>query len=44
MDITALNEKIRRESEFIDALFNEIGKTIVGQKMMLERLVVGMLG
>ncbi len=44
MDITALNEKIRRESEFIDALFNEIGKTIVGQKMMLERLVVGLLG
>lgn len=44
MDITALNEKIRRESEFIDALFNEVGKAIVGQKMMLERLVVGMLG
>ncbi|MHB8905862.1 MAG: AAA family ATPase [Melioribacteraceae bacterium] len=44
MDITALNEKIRRESEFIDVLFNEIGKTIVGQKTMLERLVVGLLG
>ncbi len=43
MDITALNEKIRRESEFIDILFNEIGKTIVGQKAMLERLVVGLL-
>lgn len=44
MDITALNEKIRKESEFIDILFNEIGKTIVGQKQMLERLVVGLLG
>lgn len=44
MDITALNEKIRKESEFIDVLFNEIGKTIVGQKQMLERLVVGLLG
>ncbi|NJD22886.1 MAG: MoxR family ATPase [Melioribacter sp.] len=43
MDITALNEKIRRESEFIDVLFNEISKTIVGQKSMLERLVVGLL-
>ncbi|MEW6702749.1 MAG: MoxR family ATPase [Bacteroidota bacterium] len=43
MDITALNEKIRRESEFIDVLFNEIGKIIVGQKAMLERLVVGLL-
>ncbi|MBI1938476.1 MAG: AAA family ATPase [Ignavibacteriales bacterium] len=44
MDITALNEKIRRESEFIDILFTEIGKVIVGQKQMLERLVIGMLG
>ncbi|KAF0151494.1 MAG: ATPase associated with various cellular activities AAA3 [Ignavibacteria bacterium] len=44
MDITALNERIRKESEFIDILFNEIGKTIVGQKQMLERLVVGLLG
>lgn len=44
MDITALNEKIREESEFIDVLFNEISKTIVGQKQMLERLVVGLLG
>jgi MoxR-like ATPase len=43
LDITALNEKIRKESEFIDILFNEIGKTIVGQKAMLERLVVGLL-
>lgn len=44
MDITALNEKIRKESEFIDVLFNEVSKTIVGQKHMLERLVVGLLG
>jgi len=44
LDITALNEKIRKESEFIDVLLNEIGKTIVGQKAMLERLVVGLLG
>ncbi len=44
MDITELNEKIRRESEFIDILFNEIGKVIVGQKQMLERLVIGLLG
>ena len=43
LDITTLNEKIRKESEFIDILFNEIGKTIVGQKAMLERLVVGLL-
>jgi len=43
LDIAALNEKIRRESEFIDILFNEISKVIVGQKQMLERLVIGLL-
>jgi MoxR-like ATPase len=43
LDITALNEKIRKESDFIDVLFNEISKTIVGQKTMIERLVVGLL-
>lgn len=44
MDITALNERIRRESEFIDTLLNEVGKVIIGQKQMLERLVIGLLG
>jgi MoxR-like ATPase len=44
LDITALNEKIKQESAFIDLLMNEIGKTIVGQKAMVERLIVGLLG
>jgi len=44
VDITVLNEKIKNESAFIDLLFNEIGKVIVGQKAMVERLVVGLLG
>lgn len=44
MDISALNEKIKQESAFIDLLMNEIGKVIVGQKAMVERLVVGLLG
>ncbi|MGD8780587.1 MAG: MoxR family ATPase [Ignavibacteria bacterium] len=43
MEITELNEKIKRESEFIDVLFNEIGKVIVGQKHMVERLIIGLL-
>ncbi|MBZ0183925.1 MAG: MoxR family ATPase [Melioribacteraceae bacterium] len=43
MEITELNEKIKRESEFIDTLFNEIGKVIVGQKDMVDRLVIGLL-
>lgn len=44
MEITELNEKISKESEFIDVLLAEIGKVIVGQKEMVERLVVGLLG
>ncbi len=43
MDIAALNEKIKQESSFVDLLFDEIGKVIVGQKAMVERLVVGLL-
>lgn len=43
MEITELNEKIKRESEFIDTLFAEMGKVIVGQKEMVERLVIGLL-
>lgn len=44
MDIAELNEKIKNESAFIDLLVNEIGKVIVGQKEMIERLIVGLLG
>jgi MoxR-like ATPase len=42
-DIKAINEKIQKESAFIDVLQLEIGKTIVGQKYMVERLLVGLL-
>jgi MoxR-like ATPase len=44
LDISALNEKIKQESAFIDLLMNEIGKVIIGQKAMVERLIVGLLG
>ncbi len=43
VDITALNEKINRESAFVDLLNIELGKTIVGQKYMVERLLLAML-
>ncbi len=42
-DIRAINEKVRKESIFIEELFNEIGKVIVGQRYVLERLLVGLL-
>lgn len=44
MDITELNERIKNESAFIDLLMNEIGKVIIGQKAMVERLIIGLLG
>jgi MoxR-like ATPase len=44
LDIGALNEKIERESAFVDILTLEINKVIVGQKHMVERLLIGLLG
>jgi len=44
LDIGALNEKIKNESAFIDILSMEINKVIVGQKHMVERLLIGLLG
>ena len=44
LDIRAINEKIERESAFIDLLTMEMNKTIVGQKHMVERLLIGRLG
>lgn len=44
VDISSLNEKIERESAFVGLLTNEINKVIVGQKDMVERLLIGLLG
>jgi MoxR-like ATPase len=44
IDIKAINEKIAAESAFIDLLLLEINKVIVGQKHMIERLLIGLLG
>jgi len=44
IDIRAINEKIERESAFIDLLTTEMNKVIVGQKEMIERLLIGLLG
>ena len=44
IDMAAINEKIANESGFIDALQFEMNKVIVGQKHMVERLLIGLLG
>lgn len=42
-DIRAVSELIEQESAFVDVLMDEIHKVIVGQKQMVERLLLGML-
>ena len=44
VDINKINAQIKKDSEFIDLLLIEINKVIVGQKYMLERLLIGLLG
>ena len=42
-DLKEINERIQQESSFINMLMMEIGKAIVGQKQMVERLLIGLL-
>ena len=44
VDIASINKKIEEESAFVDLLAMEMGKVIVGQKHMVERLLIGLLG
>ena len=44
VNIKAINEKIEKESAFVDLLTMEINKVIIGQKHMVERLLIGLLG
>ncbi|MBE9488724.1 MAG: AAA family ATPase [Bacteroidetes bacterium] len=44
VDIKTINEKIEKESAFVDLLTLEMNKVIVGQKHMVERLLIGLLG
>lgn len=43
VDITELNEKIKEESSFVSLIKSEMGKVIVGQPQMIDRLLVGIL-
>ena len=43
VDIKEINERIQRESAFIDVLTLEMDKVIIGQKHMVERLLIGLL-
>src|SRR5512147_2369123 len=41
--IEAIHQKIQAESEFVERLQAEIATVIVGQKYMIERLLIGLL-
>ncbi|NOU59196.1 AAA family ATPase [Marinifilum caeruleilacunae] len=43
VDIKELNERIQRESSFVDMISMEMNKVIVGQKHLVESLLIGML-
>ncbi|MCR5554593.1 MAG: MoxR family ATPase [Bacteroidales bacterium] len=43
VDIRALNERINQESSFVDMLNMEMSKVIVGQKNMIDHLLIGLL-
>ena len=42
-DIRFMNELVRNESQFVDRLLDEVGRVVVGQKPMLERILIGLL-
>ena len=39
----ALNDLVQQESKFIDDILTEVGRVIVGQNTMVERLLIGLL-
>ena len=43
VDIRELNERIERQSSFVDALMMGMNQTIVGQKHLVESLLIGLL-
>ncbi|MDD9975747.1 MAG: AAA family ATPase, partial [Candidatus Poribacteria bacterium] len=42
-DLEAMNARIEADSRFIQQILTEVGKVIVGQKVLLEGLVIGLL-
>ena len=42
-DVRVINELVRTESAFLDEVFNEVEKVIVGQRVMVERTLLGLL-
>jgi MoxR-like ATPase len=43
MDVRVINELVQQQSAFVEKLSAEVGKVIVGQKAMIERILIGLL-
>jgi MoxR-like ATPase len=43
MDVRVINELVHKQSAFVEKLNAEVAKVIVGQKAMIERILIGML-
>ena len=43
MDVRVINELVQKHCVFVDNLVHEVGKVIVGQKVMIERILIGLL-
>ena len=43
-DIKRINDLVQKESVFVDQVLGEVRKVIVGQKALLDRLLIGLLG
>src|SRR5579862_6370482 len=43
MDVRVINELVHQQSAFVESLTAEVGKVIVGQKAMIERILIGLL-
>jgi MoxR-like ATPase len=43
VDIQAITEKVKREGAFIQKILDEVGRTVIGQRNMLEKLIIGLL-
>jgi len=42
-DVKQISDLVQQKSEFVRALFSELDKVIVGQRYMLERMLIGLL-
>jgi MoxR-like ATPase len=43
IDVNKLTDEVRENSAFLDKVFDEVGKVVVGQRDMVERVLIGLL-